>query len=105
MFQTWDVIESHAFEVVFAEAMDQCYRITQDHLSRLYNTEPHSPGMDMSSRSPPLASLLPQLKNLSSRLLPDSANTAMTPDIKQVSSGALLDSLCISIFDSDEVEE
>ncbi len=102
MLQTWDVIESKAFEVVFVEAMDQCYRITQDHFSRLYNTEPHSPGMDMSSRAPPLASLLPQLKMLSARLLPDSPTAAMTSDIKQVSSGALLDSLWISIFDADE---
>jgi hypothetical protein len=61
--------------------------------------------MDLSSRAPPLASLLPQLKMLSGRLLPDSANTPMSPEIKQVSSGALLDSLCISIFDSDEVQE
>lgn len=101
--QTWDILETSTFEVVYTEALDYCFRISFDHLSRyVFNPEPHSPGHDMASRAPPLASLLPQLKSLASRLLPDSKETAITSDVKVVSSGPLLDSLCISIFDAEE---
>jgi hypothetical protein len=58
--------------------------------------------MAIETRAPPLASILPQLKALAARFLPDNVDTPMTSEIRNLSYGPLLDSFCLSLFDAEE---
>lgn len=101
------MVDSPVFQVVYSETLDSCYQVCYEQLRKLI-FQPESspiPGYDSTSiafRAPPLASVLPQLKSISNRLLPDSVDGPLNSHLKHMSSGALLDSLCISIFDADE---
>lgn len=53
-------------------------------------------------KTPPLASILPQLKSLAAKLLPESAETVNIYDIRAISTGPLLESFCMTIFDAEE---
>jgi len=96
--QTWDVVESPMFVTVFSEATEICFKRIFDNLKRniFADTSDYS-SSGSSLRSPPLASVLPQLKAICSRLLPDDT---ICPDVKEIYSGPSLDALCVSIFDA-----
>ena len=96
--QTWDIVECPLFPPVFSEATEICFRRIFDNLKRNIFSEVSDYSSSSSPlRSPPLASLLPQLKAICSRLLPDDA---ICQDVKEVYSGPSLDALCVSIFDA-----
>jgi hypothetical protein len=63
----------------------------------------HSSGMIIVKKTPPLASILPQLKSLSGRLLPDTADAVNPYDLKSLTSGPLLESFCMTIFDAEDL--
>ncbi len=94
------------FQVVYLETVEACYRLCYDHLRKIIFQPEASPthmyDPSPTFRSPPLASILPQLKSIANRLLPDSPDTPLNSDLRNLSSGTLLDSLCISIFDAEE---
>jgi hypothetical protein len=115
--------------VVYNEALDSsfrlCYDLLRKNLFQLDNNNNNSHQSNVSNspmsnysnsdhqgeisshkyRSLPLASLLPQLKMITNRFLPESVEAALTSEIKNISSGPLLDSLCLSIFDAEEEME
>lgn len=96
--QTWDVVESPMFVTVFSEATEICFRRIFENLKRnIFADTSDYTSSGNSLRSPPLASVLPQLKAICSRLLPDDA---ICPDVKEIYSGPSLDALCVSIFDA-----
>jgi hypothetical protein len=101
--------------VVYGETLDTSYRLCYDYLRKfIFQHDPSfsspstaSPGFDgflaAHLKSPPLASILPQLKSISIRFVPDSSHDSpLSNDIRNISSGPLLDSLCINIFDADD---
>ena len=67
-------------------------------------------------RAPPLASLLPQIKSIATKLLPTAANGGssggdsfsdnyggsgvVSAEVKEISSGPYLEAFCIAIFDA-----
>jgi hypothetical protein len=108
--QIWDIVESPVFMVVYGETLDTSYRLCYDYLRKfIFQHDPStaSPGFEGVStahlKSPPLASILPQLKSISIRFVPDSSHDLpLSNDIRNISSGPLLDSLCINIFDAED---
>ena len=98
--ELWDIIESPMFNVALKEAIDICFKrhmelLRQDVFSII-------PGGSLTSKvgnfsSPPLASLLPQLKSLASSLLP---LEGVGYEISEIYAGPAIDSLCVSIMDS-----
>lgn len=100
--QTWDIVESPMFVTVFSEATDICFKRIFDNLKRnIFADTTDYTSSGTSLRSPPLASVLPQLKAICSRLLPDDT---ICPDVKEIYSGPSLDALCISIFDAVDAD-
>eukprot|EP00600_Ochromonadales_sp_CCMP1393_P001317 CAMPEP_0174992066 /NCGR_PEP_ID=MMETSP0004_2-20121128/22293_1 /TAXON_ID=420556 /ORGANISM="Ochromonas sp., Strain CCMP1393" /LENGTH=336 /DNA_ID=CAMNT_0016245989 /DNA_START=365 /DNA_END=1375 /DNA_ORIENTATION=+ len=151
--QTWDLLESPAFNAVYAEAIDACFRIVYDTMYQTIfaatsagttrspsssstldgkeeegvgnggdddglrgsaSTAANSPS-GSSLRTPPLASLLPQIKSIASNLLPSSTSPAasharghdaaaatavVSAEVKEISSGPYLEAFCIAIFDA-----
>eukprot|EP00607_Mallomonas_marina_P004085 CAMPEP_0182440280 /NCGR_PEP_ID=MMETSP1167-20130531/86962_1 /TAXON_ID=2988 /ORGANISM="Mallomonas Sp, Strain CCMP3275" /LENGTH=256 /DNA_ID=CAMNT_0024634189 /DNA_START=692 /DNA_END=1462 /DNA_ORIENTATION=- len=151
--QTWDLVESPIFTAALTEALDCCFeRVFLEIRRAVYgsSTHPHSNtgaapgggggggegGTDTgtagwtSQRRPPLATLLPQLKSLSSRLLEDtgrpvapspsspspssaggtngmgtvsvsaSGQGTSRPVWKDICDGPLLEEMCVGVFDS-----
>ena len=86
------------FTKVFQESVSTCFNIVFDDLKR--NSFSDSINNNNSLRSPPLASLLPQIKSLSSKLLPSTIDTIITTEIKEIYSGTSLESLSFSIIHS-----
>lgn len=60
-------------------------------------------GMSIVKKTPPLASILPQLKSLSGKLLPETADAVNPYDLKSLTSGPLLESFCMTIFDAEDM--
>lgn len=107
--QLWDVSESPMFAAALIEVVDACFRIVVEQL-RVNVFSPDSQGQEASwlpMKTPPLASLLPQLKAASFLLLPNSPKQSpMTIDanIRSIISGHVLDSLCMSVFDAEPAD-
>ena len=105
LLQTWDVIESPMFASVFSEAADTCLRGVINHLKvnvfTLSDSEEEEEEEEEEKRfkSPPLASLLPQLKGAALRLLPTDPSAAISSDVREMLSSTSLDALCVSLFD------
>lgn len=107
--QTWDVAESPMFRVALAEALDVCFEaISADLRQSVFGSMNN--GGHVSLRAPPLASLLPQLKAVATRIIDvqESSQGAMVNGFqaekvtiwREISEGATLDELCVHIFDS-----
>lgn len=97
------MIESPVFSVVYTECVDAAFRSINTQLRRYVFSPEHSPGPDGGGlRTPPLASILPQLKSLAVRLLPDNADQIDMTEVKNISMGPLLDSFCMTIFDAED---
>jgi hypothetical protein len=93
------VAESPSFESALLEVSDICYGICYDQLRRNVYTFEHGAGAASArTNSPPLASLLPQIKAIASSLLP---NDLRSVDIREISSGPILEALCVSVFDAE----
>jgi hypothetical protein len=97
MLQTFDVVESPMFAAVFSEAVDTCFKLIYENLKRnvFY---PDNPAGHLQQRTPPLATLLPQLKATTARLMP--STDVLSAEVREIRSGTALDTLCIFLFDS-----
>jgi hypothetical protein len=91
---------------VYTEAVDTCFRQVLSDLHRtVFCAEGRSPGQP-SLRAPPLASLLPQIKSIATKLLPSAAAEGaaeagtISAEIREISSGPYLDAFCIAVFDT-----
>lgn len=100
--QIWDVIDSPLFLVAFSEAIDTSFKHIFDCLQKhVFSPDSNSGSSEFyQERSPPLASLLPQLKAISARLLPADPDT-ISYEVKDVSNGIALDNLCLAVFDAE----
>lgn len=110
--QTWDVVESPMFRVALAEALDVCFEaVSMDLRQSVFGSTNN--GGNVSLRAPPLASLLPQLKAVATRIIdvsePAGDLAAVLPERntfwREIVEGATLEELCIHIFDSLLKEE
>ena len=74
------------------------------------DTQPASPGQPV-MRTPPLASLLPQIKSLAGKLLlagPEGGPAggtvgepaSLSEEIREISTGPYLDAFCLAVFDA-----
>ena len=97
--QTWDIVESPMFIVVLNEVLETCFTHIFDSLQRDVFSSDESDLLDvrMTTNSIYLASLLPQLSLIASRMLPQD-NISNT--LKEISNGIALDSFCVAITDS-----
>ena len=126
--QTWDVVDSPLFVTVCTEAIDTCFRHISGKLRDKIFLPHDAQGMEVSGgsqpRTPPIASLLPQLKAIAKEMLPGPGGSGgggnssrrgstrsvggggggggvlLTPEVRDIASGAALDSLCVAIFDA-----
>ena len=92
------------FAHVFGEAIDTCFRHIYSSLKRLVFC-PDNPDGHVPERQPALALLLPPLRVIVKRMLPDSASEALSREVKEVAAGPALDELCGSIFDAHLVSD
>ena len=130
MSQIWDVVESPMFAAALLEVTDSCYRLVMDQLRRnVYNTAMQQPHQAINNhnnssessvhsaagsigsngnhsvhsntvRCPPLASLLPQIKAISTSLLPGDPRGSV--DVaRDLLGGPLLEALCTAVVDAD----
>lgn len=98
--QTWDIVESPMFCAVLAEAVTISFKYSMDEMQKHAFTpdgEGLSSNVAVPTHTPPLASLLPALKNVSSKVLPSAGVSACVRDI---AGGPYLDALCTAVFDS-----
>jgi hypothetical protein len=148
--ETWDLVDCPMFCEAYTESVDRCFRIVYEELQRnVFSTDgsgvspqdrPRSAAASASSphthlRTPPLASLLPQIKAIGMNLLQPSSphgpssdpsspygsdfasprdgssssstssnrstsSSVVSANIKEISSGPALDSLCVSILET-----
>ena len=120
--QTWDVVDSPLFATVCTEAIDTCFRHISSQLRDKIFLPLDSQGMELTGssqpRTPPIASLLPQLKSIAKEMLPGlptngssssggggsaqgpGSGALLTPEVRDIAAGAALDSLCVAIFDA-----
>lgn len=82
------------------EAVDKCFEIIYQILRNDSYNEQNNTNHIVTS--PPLASLLPQIKAISAKLLPTDIDYDgfINSEVRDVSSGPYLDSFCISAFDA-----
>lgn len=132
--ETWDLLDCPMFCEVYTESVDRCFRIVSDELQRNVfslgsrvpeKDRPRSAAASAASptlplRTPPLASLLPQIKAIATNLLQPSSpppssslynqdnslldgsnsGSVVSSIIKEVSSGPALDSFCVSMLET-----
>ena len=115
--QTWDVVDSPLFSNVCTEAVDTCFRHISLKLREKVFLPGESGGASTELRTPPIASLLPQIKAIAKEMLPappvpnngtvpakslngSSSSSLLTAEVRDIASGAALDSLCIALFDA-----
>ena len=92
LHQLWDVIESPMFATAYREVVDSAYHVV---LERLIQTIYPS----NSRQSPPLASILPQVRSAGDMILPN-ASAVDGSHLRSLVSGPILDSFTISVFDA-----
>lgn len=112
--QTWDLLESPAFHTVYTEALNRCFQQIHSELYRtIFFPEARSPGQH-ALRAPPLASLLPQIKAIATKLLPGESEAVgggavganggaaveISEEIRELVSGPYLDAFCMAVFDT-----
>ncbi len=85
----------------YAESVDACFRLIFDHLRHsAFMAEAQASVVSPTLKTLPLASLLPQIKAVATRLLPSSTEQPLGAEIRDISSGPCLESFCVSIFDA-----
>lgn len=125
LYQIWDLVESPNFQAVYIESIDSCFRIMFGHLRQAIFLPAEATAGASSApanadspagrglRTPPLASLLPQVKSVALNLLPAglqlmeaedvggrASDSIVTPEVKEIASGPFLEAFCIAIFDA-----
>ena len=104
--KTWDLAESPMFHAAVSESLNSSFKIISSQLRKEVFVPASNPTSHATLRTLPLASLLPQVKAIATRLLPSqspsSTSTAavLPTELKEISSGPIIDGLCISIFNS-----
>ncbi len=97
--RTWDIVDSHVFQSIFSEAVNTSFKHVNRSLREdTFGADSPVAGAANLYRTPPLASLLPQVKAIASRMLP-SANEGLTSVVKEVSAGPILNALCEAVYD------
>eukprot|EP01038_Epipyxis_sp_PR26KG_P011035 gene11035-14817_t len=91
--QTWDIVESPIFAIVLSETIENTFKVIFETLKMNAFTKDSKSDI----KSIPLASLLPQLKLISSKLLP---SDSMSEFIPHIMNGPHLDAFCIALFDN-----
>jgi hypothetical protein len=90
-------------KLVYGESVDAIFRSISDQVRKAVFQPENNPGSHSNTlRTPPLASLLPQMKVISTRLLPEDLDDDSIELKHILSSGPLLDSFCLSLFDAEE---
>ncbi len=118
--QTWDVVDSPLFCNVCVEAIDTCFRHISAKLREkvFLPSEGQNLAGEVSMRTPPIASLLPQIKAITKEILPvspvassgnvaapkalSSSSALLTAEVRDIASGIALDALCVALFDAVE---
>ena len=93
------------FHAAVSESLNSSFKIISSQLRKNVFVPASNPTSHATLRTLPLASLLPQVKAIAARLLPSqspssAASAALPPELKEISSGPIIDGLCISIFNS-----
>jgi hypothetical protein len=88
------------FAEVFNEATNTCFRLIYEGLRRNIFS-PENPAGHVQARTPPLASLLPQLKASAAKLVP--SDSSLCHEVREIAAGPALDTLCIYLFNSPEM--
>ena len=97
--RTWDIVDSHVFQSIFSEAINTSFKhVNLDLRQDTFSADSPAAGGANQYRTPPLASLLPQIKAIASRMLPG-ANEGLTSVVKEVAAGPILNALCEAVFD------
>jgi hypothetical protein len=121
--RTWDIVDSHVFQSIFNEAVNTVFRhVNQNLRDDVFSTNTSSSGSSGGSsannastgsqqlhqqqqqqqqqhyRTPPLASLLPQMKSIAARMLP-SVHDGLTVEAREIAEGPILNALCEAVFD------
>lgn len=95
----WDVVESPFFAASFTEGVDTCFRYHITTLRDEFFNRNSNVGDDEYSRyalsTPPLATLLPQLKSVASRMLPADQ---IGEEVRRMLQGPTLDTFCVSLL-------
>lgn len=99
--QTWQVVQSVAFRSALAESFDLAFGIVLDHLRDTAFCAADSPS---ALRTLPLASLLPKIKTVTARLIPERIehNPAAVEAIKSITAGTRVGELCHRVYYSPE---
>lgn len=104
LYQTWDILECEAFAIVYKEAVDSSMGFVQSYLlSHVFFPQLDAMQSDGEpGRTPPLASLLPQLKSAVNELLPDQGDErgGRALHFRTLGQSPLLESLCMAVLDA-----
>jgi hypothetical protein len=113
--QTWDIIDSPMFAASVKEAVDNYFAIFFDQLKRsTFMKDPKSESPVKNLKKPPLAALLTRIQSTSTNMIPidiggGGATAAQNQSnmliLKDIMSGPILDSLCISVFDASTLSD
>lgn len=103
MCRTWDIVDSHVFQSIFNEAVSSAFKhVNQSLRDDVFSGESPVTGGGTQRytnyRTPPLASLLPQMKSIAARMLPD-IHKELTAEAKAIADGPILNALCEAILD------
>lgn len=103
MCRTWDIVDSHVFQSIFNEAVSSAFKhVNQSLRDDVFSAESPVTGGGTQRytnyRTPPLASLLPQMKSIAARMLPD-IHKELTAEAKAIADGPILNALCEAILD------
>lgn len=101
MCRTWDIVDSHVFQSIFNEAVSSAFKqVNQSMRDDFFTADSPVNGSQgyNSYLKPPLASLLPFMKSVAARMLPD-VHQKLTPEAKAIADGPILNALCEAILD------
>lgn len=102
MCRTWDIVDSHVFQSIFNEAVSSAFKhVNQCLRDDVFSADSPTSGGGQrytNYRTPPLASLLPQMKSIAARMLPD-VDKELTAEAKAIADGPILNALCEAILD------
>lgn len=103
LYQTWDILESEGYQIVFTEAVDTSFNFVMQQLrTQVFFPTNLILESGEGGRAPPLVSLLPQIKSVVSEILSDDLDNKVAAHHKTLAVGPLLDSLCVAILDAVE---
>ena len=117
--QTWEIVDSPIFAASVKEVADSYFHIFFDQLKRSTFIKDAKDGFNTTvninnMKKPPLAALLTRIQSISTNMIPIeihsisssgggakmSQNQSNLLILRDIMSGPILDSLCISVFDA-----